>query len=65
MKFLVICVTQLIGEAFLEMLKHFEVTQNIFEIPHVWEIVESYLVYTKKFSWIIQSSTNTGTIKQN
>ena len=35
MKFLVICVTQLIGEAFLEMLKHFEVTQNIFEIPHV------------------------------
>ena len=65
MKFLVICVTQLIGEAFLEMLKHFEVTQNIFEIPHVWEIVESYLVYKKKFSWIIQSSTNTGTIKQN
>ena len=35
MKFLVICVTQLIGEAFLEMLKHFEVTQNIIEIPHV------------------------------
>ena len=38
---------------------------NIFEFSHVQEIVESWLVYVNKFSWIIQSFFLTETIKQN
>ena len=46
------------------MLKYFKVMLNIFEFSHVKEIVESWLVYAKKFSWIIQSCFLTETIKQ-
>ena len=36
------------------MLKYLEVMLNIFQFPHAKEIVESWLVYRNKFSWIIQ-----------
>ena len=36
------------------MLKYLEVMLNIFQFPHEKEIVESWLVYRNKFSWIIQ-----------
>ena len=42
-------------DVLLKMLKYFEVKLNIFEFSHVKEIVESWLVYVNKFSWMIQS----------
>ena len=38
---------------------------NIFEFSHVREIIESWLVYVNKFSWIIQSCFLTETIKKS
>ena len=46
------------------MLKYSEVVLNILEFPYVKEIVESWLVYLNKFSWIIQSCFLTETMKQ-
>ena len=50
-----LCATQLAGGILLKKLKYYEVLFNIFEFPRVWEIVESWLVYENKISWIIQS----------
>ena len=49
----------------LKMLKYFEVMLEIFEFSHMKEIVESWLVYANKFSWIIQSCFSNETIKQS
>ena len=52
---LAICPTQLADGLLLKMLKYFEVMLNIFEFSYEKEIIESWLVYLNKFSWIIQS----------
>ena len=44
----------LAGGLLLKMLKYFEVMLSIFEFSHVKEIVESWLGYVNKFSWVIQ-----------
>ena len=36
-------------------LKNFEVMLKTFELSRVWEIVESWLVYENRFSWITKS----------
>ena len=45
------------AEVFCSYVKHFE-------FSHMKEIVESWLVYVKKFSWIIQSCFLTEAIKK-
>ena len=45
------------------ILKYFKVLLNIFGFFHLKDIVESWLVYVNKFSWIIQSCFLTETIK--
>ena len=45
--------TQPAGALLLKMLKYFEVMLNIFEFFLEKEIVEYWLVYVNKFSWII------------
>ena len=42
--------TQLAHGLLLKILKYFEVVLNFFEISHVKEIVESWLVYVNEFS---------------
>ena len=64
-KSLVICATQLAGGLLLKMLKYFEVMLNIFEFSNVKKILEPWLVYLNKFSWIIQSCFLTETIKES
>ena len=64
-KALVICATQLAGGLLLKMLKYFEVMLNIFEFSNVKKILEPWLVYLNKFSWIIQSCFLTETIKES
>ena len=49
----------------LKMLKYFDIMLNMFEFSYVKEIVESWLVYLNKFSWIIQLCFLTETIKQS
>ena len=49
----------------LQMLKYFDLMLNMFEFSYVKEIVESWLVYLNKFSWIIQLCFLTETIKQS
>ena len=49
----------------LKMLKYFEVMLEIFEFSHMKEIVESWLLYANKFSWIIQSCFPNEIIKQS
>ena len=51
-KFVVNCATPLAGGLLLKILKYFEVMLNIFESSYVKEVVESWLVYVNKFSWI-------------
>ena len=51
-----------VGVKLLKMLEYFEVTLNIFEFSHVKEIVETWLVYINRFSWIIESCFITETI---
>ena len=62
---LLICATQLVGGLLLKMLKYFKVMLNFFEFSRVKEIVQSWLVYAKKFSRIIQSLFLTETIKES
>ena len=49
----------------LKVIKYFGVTLNTFEFSNVNGIVESWLVYVNKFSWIIQSCFLTETTKRS
>ena len=49
----------------IENAKIFRSYVKHFSISHVKEIVESWLVYVKKFLWIIQSCILVETIKQS
>ena len=40
------------ASAFMSVTQNFEVLLNIFEFSRLWEIAESWLVYTNKFSVI-------------
>ena len=53
-KSLVICTNQLDDGLLLKELKYFEVMLNIFEFWHVWQNVESSLVYANKLFPITQ-----------
>ena len=57
--------TQVAGGLLFQMLKYFEGILNIFEFSLVKEIVESWLVYVNKLSWVIQSRFLTDRIKKS
>ena len=49
----------------VKKLKYFKFILNIFEFYQLYEIVESWLVYANKFSWIAQLHFSTGIIKRS
>ena len=51
-KSLAMCATQLADSVLIKKLKYFEVMLKIVDFSWMWEIVESWLVYANKFSWI-------------
>ena len=51
----IFCCRSIHNKRNVRKLKYFEVMVNIFEMSHVLEIAESWLVYTHKFPWIFRS----------